>query len=152
MCRPQFLARLDWLSGKQGLDMRGIGAGTWEQLLQAGTLEGLLDWLDLETTRLDTVPGFSHARSQAFHEARERALSRPFADWLKALGAPPGHSVAEGADWRALAALDEADWRQRPGVGPKRAAQLKAFFHHPQVADLAARLEAAGVEGFAPAQ
>lgn len=152
MCRPQFLARLDWLSGKQGLDMRGIGAGTWEQLLQAGKLEGLLDWLDLETTRLDTVPGFSHARSQAFHEARERALRRPFADWLKALGAPPGHTVAEGENWRALAALDEVDWRQRPGVGPKRAAQLKAFFHHPQVADLAARLGAAGVEGFAPAQ
>ncbi|WMR32060.1 NAD-dependent DNA ligase LigB, partial [Metapseudomonas otitidis] len=152
MCRPQFLARLDWLSGKQGLDMRGIGAGTWEQLLSAGTLEGLLDWLDLETTRLDTVPGFSHTRSQAFHEARERALRRPFADWLKALGAPPGLTVAEGENWRALAALDEVDWRQRPGVGPKRAAQLKAFFHHPQVADLAARLGAAGVEGFAPAQ
>lgn len=152
MCRPQFLARLDWLSGKQGLDMRGIGAGTWEQLLQAGKLEGLLDWLDLETSSLDTVPGFSQTRSRAFREARERVLRRPFADWLKALGAPPGHIVAEEEDWRALAALDEADWRQRPGVGPKRAAQLKAFFHHPQVADLAARLGTAGVEGFAPAQ
>lgn len=151
-CRSQFLARLDWLSGKQGLDMRGIGAGTWEHLLEAGKLTGLLDWLDLESAALDALPGFSQTRSQAFHTARQQALRKPFADWLKALGAPPGHGGARGDDWSRLAALDEAGWRQRPGVGAKRAAQLRAFFHHPQVMALAARLESAGVDGFAPAQ
>lgn len=151
-CRAQFLARLDWLSGKHGLQMRGIGSGTWEPLVAAGYLQNLVDWLDLETGSLERLPGFSRKRSAVFAEARDQARQRAFSDWLSALGAPPGHGVSAGDDWRKLAALDEAGWRQRPGVGPKRATQLRAFFHHPQVAELAARLEAAGIDGFAPAQ
>jgi DNA ligase (NAD+) len=52
------------------------------------------------------------------------------------------------ADWPALAARDAAAWDDQPGIGPTRAAQLSAFFHHPEAVRLAAQLHAAGVAGF----
>ncbi|MFL6609308.1 MAG: NAD-dependent DNA ligase LigB, partial [Pseudomonas sp.] len=37
-CESQFLARLDWLSGKNGLALPHVGPGTWKKLLAAGQL------------------------------------------------------------------------------------------------------------------
>jgi NAD-dependent DNA ligase (contains BRCT domain type II) len=35
-CEEQFIARLTWLSGKQGLAMPGTGPGTWRRLVRGG--------------------------------------------------------------------------------------------------------------------
>lgn len=37
-CEQQFLARLQWLAGKQGLQLEGVSQGTWQALLDAGAL------------------------------------------------------------------------------------------------------------------
>jgi DNA ligase (NAD+) len=50
--------------------------------------------------------------------------------------------------WRVLSQRDAAAWESEPGIGPGRAAQLQAFFRHPETAKLAAQLRAAGVDGF----
>lgn len=42
-CESQFLARLTWLGGKQGLALPHVGRGTWEKLLETGRLNSLLD-------------------------------------------------------------------------------------------------------------
>ncbi|WP_163558944.1 NAD-dependent DNA ligase LigB [Halomonas sp. NO4] len=147
-CKAQFLARLEWLGGPQGLDLAGVGPGTWRALMQAGLLEALLDWLALDVERLTTVPGIGEARAEQLMARFNAARSRPFAAWLAALGAPSGAEPGPDDDWQALAARSEAEWRALPGVGAVRAADLHAFFAHPVVQGLAGRLREEGIVDF----
>lgn len=133
-CEQQFRARLEWLGGKQGLDLPGVGAGAWQVLIDAGLIDGLLDWLDLDAARLRAA-GLPPAQAQALADAFASARERDFARWLRALGAP---SQTSAEDWSALVAQAEA--------APSRA--LAAFVRHAEVGALAARLRAAGVSGF----
>ncbi|WP_311949422.1 NAD-dependent DNA ligase LigB [Halomonas piscis] len=144
-CKAQLLARLGWLG--EALTMRGIGEGTWQALMEAGAVTGLLDWLALERAELEQVPGVGKVRAQALMARFAAARTRPFSAWLKALGAPPGSERASG-DWAALAGYGRQQWRALPGVGATRAEALTAFFRAPRVQALAARLRAAGVDGF----
>jgi DNA ligase (NAD+) len=146
-CRRQFLARLVWLGGPQGLRLDGIGETTWSALLDAGRVRGLLDWLGLTPAQLAAVPGIGPARADHLAQAFAQARAAGFDRWLRALGMPPaGGSVLP--DWTTLAHRSAAEWERQPGIGPGRAARLHAFFHHPDVAKLATRLHVAGVAGF----
>ncbi|GAC1031401.1 NAD-dependent DNA ligase LigB [Pseudomonas sp. No.21] len=150
-CEAQFRARLEWLSGSGGLAMRGVGPGTWERLLAAGRMDGLLDWLELEEEELARLPGFAQRNARRFREATAEARRQPFARWLKALGLPPSGKADLEDGWEVLAARSEADWRATPGLGAERARQLRAFFEHPEVQTLRERLAEAQVDGFAGA-
>ena len=147
-CASQFHARLTWLSGKQALNLSGIGAGTWQKLLAAQHIDGLLDWLDLDEAQLLTVPGIgpqgATAISQRFAEARQR----PFHDWLRALGVPMNPDSLAAQSWMQLHQRSREDWQAIPGIGPTRAAQLQAFFQHEEMVALAEQLGKAGVAGF----
>ena len=139
-CREQFLARLDWLSSRKGLDLQGVGPGTWACLADAGELHGLLDWLGV-----DAFP--SQCGGQLAEQLRP-AMRRDFDQWLRALGMPPSGEAELTADWRSLAARTRTDWQTQPGIGPTRARQLATFFNHPEVGKLRQILAAAGVDGF----
>lgn len=147
-CESQFLARLEWLGGKQGLALGGIGRGTWENLLEQRQLDDLLDWLELSEAQLEALPGFGERRAGALAERFRAARQRPFGLWLKALGLPPSGDAKLPANWDELAGRSLAQWQAEPGIGPGRARRLQAFFHHPEVQALRTRLQAAGVEGF----
>lgn len=151
-CQAQFLARLEWLSGRGGLAMRGVGPGTWERLLAAGKLDGLLDWLELEEEELQGIPGFAQRNAARFSQASATAKRQGFQRWLKALGLPPSGDAQLDGGWERLARRTQAEWQATPGLGPVRAQQLEAFFRHPEVQALRERLAAASVEGFAPPQ
>ncbi|MBN6771819.1 NAD-dependent DNA ligase LigB [Pseudomonas granadensis] len=147
-CESQFLARLAWLSGKQGLAMAHVGRGTWEKLFETGRLNNLLDWLTLDEPELANIAGFGERSSarliHSFHSARRR----PFVQWLKALGLPPTGQAQLADTWQALAQRDTEQWQAEPGIGSGRAAQLSAFFRDPQVLALRETLQAAGIDGF----
>lgn len=147
-CESQFLARLTWLSGKQGLALPHVGRGTWEKLLETGRLNSLLDWLTLDGPELANIAGLRERSSarllHSFHSARQR----PFLQWLKALGLPPTGQATLADSWQALAQRNTEQWQAEAGIGPGRAAQLSAFFRDPQVLALSETLQAAGVDGF----
>ncbi|MES2310939.1 MAG: NAD-dependent DNA ligase LigB [Pseudomonadota bacterium] len=147
-CEQQFRARLLWLGGKQGLQLDGLGADTWQALIDAGLIHGLLDWMKLTPAQLATVPGFGSTRAAALAQAFAEARDRPFARWLRALGMPADGIAGASPDWTVLSRRDADDWQSLDGIGAGRANQLVEFFSHPDVRDLAARLQAAGVEGF----
>lgn len=140
-CRGQFLARLEWLSSTDGLDLAGVGPGTWECLLDAGHLTGMLDWLDVRS--LPPTCGTQLAG------LLQPATERSFLQWLRALSMPPSGDAVLPEQWTVLAARTQQAWQTQPGIGPHRARQLVAFFSHPQVERLRARLAAAQVHGFA---
>jgi DNA ligase (NAD+) len=147
-CISQFRARLAWLGGKQGLALPGVGPGTWDKLLQAQQLDGLLDWLTLSAVQLGEVPGLGPRSAGKLEQSFALARQRPFADWLRALGLPPSGAAPLADNWDELAQRSSAQWQRQPGIGPSRAAQLQAFFRHPEVQALRARLRMAGVAGF----
>jgi DNA ligase (NAD+) len=147
-CASQFRARLAWLSSKQGLALPGVGPGTWEKLLHAQQLDSLLDWLQLSTEQLQSIPGLGPRSSAALQQSFNLARERPMQDWLRALGLPGNGHLALDADWDSLAQRSAADWQRQPGIGPQRAAQLQAFFQHPEVQALRAHLRAAQIAGF----
>lgn len=147
-CASQFRARLEWLSSKKGLALTGVGPGSWEKLITAKRIDGLLDWLPLTEDELATVPGLGQRSASNLHSSFRSALNRPFATWLRALGLPPTGGANLAPDWTTLAARSEAEWQAERGIGPSRARQLKAFFTHPQVLALREKLQQAGVAGF----
>lgn len=147
-CESQFLARLTWLSGKQGLAMPHVGRGTWEKLLETGRLNNLLDWLTLDEPELANIAGFGERSSARLMHSIHNARQRPFAQWLKALGLPPTGGAKLADSWQALAQRDTEQWQTETGIGPSRAAQLSAFFRDPQVLALSEILHAAGIDGF----
>jgi len=147
-CESQFLARLAWLSGKQGLDLPHVGPGTWEKLFETGQLDGLLDWLTLDPQELATIDGFGERQTARLLNSFKSARQRPFLRWLKALGLPPTGQARLADSWQALAQRNTAQWQAEAGIGPGRAAQLSAFFRDPQVLALSETLRAAGIDGF----
>ncbi|WP_043311004.1 NAD-dependent DNA ligase LigB [Pseudomonas sp. ML96] len=143
-CESQFAARLQWLGGKRGLGMSGVGAGTWDKL----QLEGLLDWLELRESELAALPGLGPRSAANLHASFAGARQRSFPQWLVALGLPPSGSAPLQGDWQTLAARSAGDWDGYAGVGATRATQLAAFFRHPEVLQLREQLQRAGVAGF----
>ena len=142
------LARLTWLSGNQGLALPHIGRETWNVLIQAGLIAGLLDWLTLDAAELANIDGFGARSRERLLDSLHSARQRPFAQWLKALGIPPAARNNLQGNWQTLVAKDTQDWLATDGIGPGRAAQLSAFFRDPQVQALAETLRVAGIDGF----
>lgn len=146
-CREQFVARLDWLSSDQGLDMAGIGEGTWLQLVESGLVENLLDWQTLDRATLEALPGVGETRARQWLETFDNTRRRPAIAWLEALGLPPvDESVLRKASpTLSLTALRQrtiAQWQRAEGVGPVRSRALWNFLHGPKTAPLLDRLVA----------
>jgi DNA ligase (NAD+) len=146
-CQEQFRARLLRLGGKQGLQLDGLGASTWQLLIDAGLIHGLLDWMNLTPAQLAAVPGFGQVRANALAQTFASARQRSFARWLHALGIPASGS-AELSDWVSLSARNSDDWQAIDGIGPGRADRLVEFFTHPELREQIVLLHAAGVQGF----
>jgi DNA ligase (NAD+) len=146
-CQRQFRARLVWLGGRQGLQLEGIGADTWQALIDAGLIHQLLDWMSLTPAQLATIPGLGATRAAALAEAFAGARARPFGRWLRALGMPASCS-ATLSGWAAVSTRAASEWQACDGIGAGRANQLVEFFTDPELRAQAARLHAAGVAGF----
>lgn len=147
-CESQFRARLVWLSGKKGLALPGVGPGTWDKLIESGQIEGLLDWMTLNHAQLANIPGFAERSSAKLLASLQTARERPFQAWLKAIGLPPSGDAKLPDNWHDLAALTAEQWQAEPGIGPGRAAKLRAFFQDPQVQAISQQLQAHGISGF----
>ena len=147
-CASQFRARLVWLSGKHGLALPGVGPGSWDKLLKAQQLNGLLDWLSLSPEQLSNTPGFGPRSAANLSHSLQAATRRPFVSWLRALGLPSTGNATLPNNWEQLAGRSPQQWQTEPGISAHRAQQLSAFFQQPQLLALRAQLQAAGVEGF----
>ena len=147
-CESQFLARLNWLSGKKALALPFVGPGTWNKLIESGRINTLLDWLTLDAAQLANIDGFGERSSQRLLASLHSARQQPFERWVKALGLPPTGDAPLGQSWQALATRDSDTWLAQPGIGPRRAAQLSAFLRDPNVQALSEELRAAAIAGF----
>jgi DNA ligase (NAD+) len=130
------VARLQWLGGRHGLRLHGVGPATWQALLRAGLLHGLLDWMTLTPAQMAAAPGFGAPRASRLAHVFAAAHQRPFASWMRALGLP-GELPPGITDWATL-----------QGESAARTRGQRAFLQQPAVQRLAAQLHAARVRGF----
>ncbi|VDZ55139.1 DNA ligase B [Serratia odorifera] len=65
-CRQQLIARLVWLSGAQGLNLRGVNEASWQALIEQSLVKNLVDWLTLTPQQLMAVPGIGHNVHKTF--------------------------------------------------------------------------------------
>ncbi|MEX3175371.1 MULTISPECIES: NAD-dependent DNA ligase LigB [Serratia] len=150
-CRQQFLARLAWLSGRQGLNLHGVSESTWQALIDQGLVRHLLDWLVLTPEQLMSAPGIGDKRGQSIYRQFQLARQQPFARWLIALGAPlsPQQAVTL-KNWHQAQQLPTEAWRTMAGIGTKRARQVVDFLQHPPLLALVSTLASQQITGFAP--
>lgn len=147
-CQEQFIARLTWLSGRNGLAMPGVGPGTWRRLVQGGLVHSMTDWLTLDTQRLTQVPGISETAAKRLQNSFEAGRSRPFGQWLSGLGIPAPDNLTLEAHWATLASRPASDWQALPGIGETRSKQLATFFTNKELQAIAAQLGQIGINGF----
>lgn len=147
-CRQQFVARLHWLGGKQGLNMPGMGSATWTQLVDSGLVSTLDDWLNLDREQLLGVAGIAETRAEQLLEVFTQARQQPFQRWLHGLGMPAPRRLEPGPDWQTMARRTAREWLQEPGIGNGRAEQLQAFFNDDAVQLLAGQLRHHTIKGF----
>lgn len=147
-CEEQFIARLTWLSGKQGLGLPHVGPGVWAGLVQAGRVTTLADWLRLKEQDLLPLSDFGRVRVNRTLESFATARTRPFEQWLRAIGVPAPRGLALPHGWAALTARNTAQWKTQSGIGAHRANQLQRFFQDSDVLALAESLRSEGIDGF----
>ncbi len=155
-CEQQFLARLNWLSSKNGLDLRGIGPETWRKLVRAGLLSNLLDWLWFNEAGLSLLPGVGEKKARQWYQEFQLARKADFFTWLRALGAPLsrqeyailGQKFKQPVVVADLLPLGPADWQKILKVRPKRAKLLYDFFQLAAAKGWQNELHHAGVAGF----
>jgi len=147
-CEEQFIARLTWLGGKQGLALPRTGPGTWRRLVEAGLVTSMTDWLHLDAERLQQVPGISSLTAAQLLASFDQARSRPFDQWLRGIGAPVSKPLQLTGDWPELASRSTGQWQTVPGIGAKRSRQLVDFFAAAEVQAIATRLAETGIKGF----
>lgn len=140
-CHSQFLARLVWLSGNNGLRLSGIDYGIWQRLLNAGKLKNLQSWLSLSINELAEVEGIGRTKANHIYQQFQLAGQRSFSQWLYALGftylAP---AKLEQTNWQNLSDLTFDEWRHIYRLGPKHAKQAYDLVHHPDVIAVIQRL------------
>lgn len=146
-CKQQFVARLTWLSGKKGLHMRGVGQGTWQQLITAGKLSNLVDWLELTNTELEQIPNVGQKKAAHVALQFNQTRQHSFATWLRALSAPHELSVLPHDSWQLISRLSLADWQKR-GYTTTSAQKVVSYVNHPEMQLIAKQLQQQQIDGF----
>lgn len=150
-CMEQFIARLTWLSSKQGLDIDGVGESVWRTLHKIHHFEHLFSWLALTKTQLQATPGISAARGLAIWHRFNLVRERPFIRWISAMGVPLSKVTLNALGeqtWHTLRQRKTADWQMLPGVGQEKARQIQRWIQEPHIEALAKWLAAQRINGY----
>lgn len=134
-CSEQFLSRLIWLSGPQGLKITRVGGKIWRDMIDTNLVSSLTDWLSLTPAQLLTLPGISAQRAQKLYAELQQTRQQSFKRWLSALGFPSfALNVAEKQEnWRNLSHMTKPQWLSEAGIGEKRADQIISFINSTEI-------------------
>jgi len=149
-CQQQFLSRLIWLSGPEGLKIQGLGGATWTSLVEAKRINHLGEWLHLTPELMILAPGISIKQAQKIYAQLQLTKQKTFRQWLSAIGFPSFalKTAAAYQNWYDVAQITAAEWRHSVGIGEKRVADILAFINHPQIQSLVEFLNRENVPAF----
>lgn len=136
-CHEQFLARLVWMSGRNGLALTGVSEGTWRRLIRKGGLPDMVSWLAMSAEQLAQAGELGEKQALTLYHRLQQARHQPLKNWLLALGIPlprSAFSVLDGVPLDVLTQRTVADWQGFATIGARRAQRIWDFFHHPELA------------------
>ncbi len=141
-CPAQLKGRILLLGWRGALDIEGLGEETARLLVEKGLVKHLPDLFDLRAEQLLELEGFAEKSANALVDGIERASHCDLDRFLFGLGIPEvGAATARelarhfGA-FDAVRRADEEQLQEVPGVGPRMAEQIVAFFREPHNAEI----------------
>ncbi|MFW6175837.1 MAG: NAD-dependent DNA ligase LigA [Acidobacteriota bacterium] len=143
-CPAQLAGRLVHFGSRRALDVEHLGDETARLLVSKGLVRTLPELFDLTEDDARPLPGFAELSARNLVEAIERSSEVELHRFLYGLGIPEvGTATARDlADhFRSFDAIRNAsaeELQEVPGVGPRMAEEITAFFadeHHREVLD-----------------
>jgi len=150
-CTAQLKEGLRHFASRNALDIAGLGPALVDQLVEKGLVSSYPDLYALRLEALEALERMGRKSAENLLAQLDASRSRPFERVLYALGIRQvGEETAKALarEFPTLEALmsAEADALQRAeGVGPKVAAEVRAFFEVPANRETVRRLEGAGL-------
>jgi DNA ligase (NAD+) len=136
-CPAQLAGRIVHLCSREALDVEGLGEETAKLFVREGLVRELPGLFDLRAEQLLPLEGFAEKSSQKLVEALARASHAELPRFLYGLGIPEvGVTVARDlarhfGSFAALRAATPEQLQEVPGVGPRMAEAITAFFADP---------------------
>ena len=150
-CPAQLQRLLAHFVSRDAMDIEGIGEKMAVALIEKGLVKDAADLYSLTEEQLLTMEGIKEKSASnllsAINESKERPLGRLiFALGIRHVGAEIADIVAgQFGSIDALSRTTEEDLTQIPGIGPKIAGSISAFFQNEANRSIIERLEQAGV-------
>src|SRR5581483_11020344 len=150
-CPAQFFRLLEHFASRGTMDIEGLGEVMAHKLIQAGFVEKLSDVYHLTKEQLLQLEGVGDKMADMLLASIDASRKRPLANLIFALGIRHvGETVAAQlarhfGDMHALMNAGLDDLREVPGLGPKIAESICAYFERPVNRSLIEELAAAGV-------
>lgn len=151
-CPAQVLERLLHFAARGAMDIDALGPAVSQQLLARGLVSAPADLYELTADQLAQLDRMGAKSATNLVKAIDRSRQQPFGRLLFALGIRHvGKETADGlaahfGTMAALMAADETALTAVPGVGPRIAASVRAFFARPETQTLVERLTAHGLQ------
>ncbi len=136
-CPAQLAGRIVHFASRNALDIEGLGDETAKQFVAEGLVRQLPDLFDLQAEQLVRLEGFAEKSAANLVEALRKASKTELPRFLYGLGIPEvGVAVARDlarhfGTFQRLREADEAALQEVPGVGPRMAEAITAFFREP---------------------
>jgi DNA ligase (NAD+) len=133
-CPAQLVGRVVHFASRDALDVEGLGEETARLLVGEGLVARLPDVFDLAAEQLLPLPGFAEISAGKLVAGIGKASTVELERFLYGLGIPEvGIAVARDlarhfGTLANLRAADDAALQEVPGVGPRMAEQITAFF------------------------
>jgi DNA ligase (NAD+) len=139
-CPAQVQAAIRHYAGREAMDIEGLGPKRVAQLMEVGLLPELpaLYRLHEHRERLAALEGWGELSADNLLRSIEASRGKPLDRFVFALGIPAvGQATARDlaahlGSFEALAGAEAEQLMQVPGVGPKVAEEIVAFFARPQ--------------------
>lgn len=157
-CAPQLQRRLEHFASRGAMDIHHLGKAVIAQLIARGLVKDPSDLYALTQENLLSLPQFQKKAANNLLAALDASRKQPLWRLIHALGiALVGSQLAKDlarqmGSLQALAQASLEALNDIPGVGPRVAQSLRAFFDDPQAQALLKRLEAFGLTSMAAPQ
>lgn len=139
-CPAQLVGRIVHFASRNALDIEGLGDESAKLFVTEGLVRQLPDLFSLRREKIAPLEGFAEKSATKLVEALSRARKTELARFLYGLGIPEvGTAVARdlARHFRTFGRLRSAgaeELQTVPGIGPRMAEQILAFFAEPQIA------------------